>query len=461
MVALIAALAVLLAAGVATLLVTGVVDLGPQAVPTPPPSETSTPTPEPVPSVLPAASSRPVSGAVEIADALAPALAAGALGGRVGVSVVNLRTGVAALGIGPDSLVPASTLKVLTAAAALDVLGEDHVFTTRVVRGRVPGDVLLVGGGDPTLTAADPPAPRATRLASLAEAAAAALRASGTTAVRLLVDDTLFTGPAVDPDWRPTYLSSGAVGPVSALAVDGGRTRPDTDRRTADPALAAAATFAGLLAEHGVDVTSEPVRGETPSGATEIATVDSAPLADIVEHVLAVSDNDGAEVLARHVARRAGMPATSEAIGPAIVRALTGLGIDVSGLTVFDGSGLARGSAVPPRVLTATLTAAASPAHPHLRPVLTGLPVAGFTGTLDDRFDSSAAADGVGVVRAKTGTLAGVASLAGIVVARDGTTYAFAVMADEVVNSLAARSALDDVAAALARCGCAAPGPNF
>jgi D-alanyl-D-alanine carboxypeptidase/D-alanyl-D-alanine-endopeptidase (penicillin-binding protein 4) len=98
--------------------------------------------------------------------------------------------------------------------------------------------------------------------------------------------------------------------------------------------------------------------------------------------------------------------------------------------------------------------------NPDLRPVLTGLPVAQFTGTLDDRFDSRRAADAAGVVRAKTGTLSGVSSLAGFVVARDGNTYGFAVLADEIVDAEAARAALDEMAAALAGCGCAHPGPG-
>jgi D-alanyl-D-alanine carboxypeptidase/D-alanyl-D-alanine-endopeptidase (penicillin-binding protein 4) len=94
--------------------------------------------------------------------------------------------------------------------------------------------------------------------------------------------------------------------------------------------------------------------------------------------------------------------------------------------------------------------------------VLTGLPVAGFTGTLGDRFEPPSAAGSAGVVRAKTGTLTGVSSLAGIVVARDGTAYAFALLADDVTNTVAARSALDDVATALAGCGCSVPasGPT-
>jgi D-alanyl-D-alanine carboxypeptidase/D-alanyl-D-alanine-endopeptidase (penicillin-binding protein 4) len=460
--ALLGALAVVLGVGIATMLVTGVVDLSPQADSTPAPSasETRGPVPEPVPTVLPAAASTPMAGSVEIADALGPVLAAGALGERVGVSVVDLDTGATAYQSGPGALIPASTLKILTAAAALDVMDADHRFTTRVVEGPARGQIVLVGGGDPTLTADDQAVPGRRQLSVLAQATAAALQASGTTSVRLLVDDTLFTGPAVDPDWQNTYVRLGVVGPVSALAVDGGRQRPDTDRRSADPALAAAAAFVVMLASHGIDVPSEPARGPAGAGATVLAAARSAPLSDIVEHMLAVSDNDEAEVLARHLARAAGRPATSEAAEQAIVQALAGLGIDVAGLAVLDGSGLARGSAVPPAVLTETLRLAGATEHPHLRAVLTGLPVAGFTGTLDDRFDSPAATDGVGLVRAKTGTLTRVSSLAGTVVARDGTAYAFAMMADDVSNAVAARSALDDASAALARCGCAVPAAS-
>jgi D-alanyl-D-alanine carboxypeptidase/D-alanyl-D-alanine-endopeptidase (penicillin-binding protein 4) len=181
-------------------------------------------------------------------------------------------------------------------------------------------------------------------------------------------------------------------------------------------------------------------------------------MAQIVEHVLLVSDNDGAEVLARHVALGTGRPGSSRDADEAVVETLERLGIDMSGTDIVDGSGLARGNAISPEVLVAILAAAAKSENPDLRPVLTGLPVAQFTGTLGDRFESPRAADGAGVVRAKTGTLTGVSSLAGFVVARDGTAYGFAVLADEIVHSEAARAALDEVAAALAECGCAHPG---
>ena len=461
--ATVAAALLLVGGAVAGLFVFGVWT-DPSADPRPSPiaSDTSTPTPEPIPTVLSAASSSPVPGAPSLAEVLGPSLTARALGDRLGVSVVDLSTGAVRYEIDAGvAMVPASTLKILTAAAGLEVLGPDHTFTTRVVGDAATGDLVLVGGGDPTLTVDDQPAlPSATRLATLADATAAALLTAGTTTVRLAADDGLFTGPAVDPDWRSTYIPAGVVAPVTALAVDGGRRDPDADRRSADPTLAAAASFAAMLSGRGITVSGEPGRGDTVAGAAELASMESPPLSTIVEHILSTSDNDGAEVLARHVARGTGQQATSAAAGPAVLGAIAGLGVDVSAAVVTDGSGLARNNAVPASALAATLAVAADPEHPELRTVLTGLPVAGFTGTLGDRFESPSAAGSAGVVRAKTGTLTGVSSLAGIVVARDGTAYAFALLADDVTNTLAARSALDDVATALAGCGCSVPGPD-
>ncbi|PSL08296.1 D-alanyl-D-alanine carboxypeptidase/D-alanyl-D-alanine-endopeptidase (penicillin-binding protein 4) [Haloactinopolyspora alba] len=384
-----------------------------------------------------------------LSDALSGPVGAAGLGDGVGVSVVDPATGETVYESGSDvARTPASTMKILTGAAALHVLGPQHTFTTRVVTGRAglsPGTarITLVGGGDPTLTTSD--SSGGTSLAELAERTAAALDEAGVDAVELAHDSSLFTGPAVDPDWRPSYVASDIVSPVTALGVDVAETRPD------DPPAAAAASFADLLDEHGVDVAT--MIGETDAGddASEVAAVRSAPLAGIVEEVLTTSDNDGAEVLARHVAVGSGLPGTAADAETAVTGALDELGIDTTAADVRDGSGLARGSAVPADAVAAALALATDPAHPELRPVVTGLPVAGFTGTLADRFDESA---GAGLVRAKTGTLTGVSALAGIATTAGGATFVFAVLADEVSSTLAARAALDDVAAAIAACAC-------
>ena len=200
---------------------------------------------------------------------------------------------------------------------------------------------------------ADPDRAGGTQLSTLADLTAAELAESGTSTVELVVDDGMFTGPAVSPNWRSYYVPSGVVGPVSALALDGGRISPGRSERADDPAIAAATTV-DMLASRGIVVRAGPVRDDAPANAAEVAAVRSVPLERIVEHMLLVSDNDAAEVLARHVAARTGRPASFNAGSRAIVDAVGSLGIDMSGSTVLDGSGLARGNALSPNVLVAT-----------------------------------------------------------------------------------------------------------
>jgi D-alanyl-D-alanine carboxypeptidase/D-alanyl-D-alanine-endopeptidase (penicillin-binding protein 4) len=132
------------------------------------------------------------------------------------------------------------------------------------------------------------------------------------------------------------------------------------------------------------------------------------------------------------------------------------VGVDTARALIYDGSGLSRDNRLAPETLLSVLETAASPDYPELRPLLTGLPVAGFTGSLTYRFDTGAP-QGLGIVRAKTGTLSGVHGLAGTLTTRDGVVLAFVAMADRVRlrNTLDARAVLDRIAAALAACRCA------
>jgi len=152
-------------------------------------------------------------------------------------------------------------------------------------------------------------------------------------------------------------------------------------------------------------------------------------------------------------------PATFEGGTAAVAQVLAELGVPTDGLALLDGSGLSRGSRIAPETLGALLAmAAGDDADPRLRPLVTGLPIAGFSGTLAQRFGTAAdGGAGAGVVRAKTGTLTGVSSLAGVVARGDGSPpgqfqlLAFALMTDDVQvsNTLDARVALDRIAAAL------------
>src|SRR5699024_10949578 len=156
----------------------------------------------------------------------------------------------------------------------------------------------------------------------------------------------------------------------------------------------------------------ETAEAQATGAATEVATIQSAPLSTVVEHTLDVSDNDASEVLMRHVALARDRPATSDDGSAAILAALNDLGVTVEDVTLADGSGLSRANAIPAGVVADVLATASSPDHPELRAVVTGLPVAGFTGTLTDRWGD---APGEGLVRAKTGTLTGASALAGVV----------------------------------------------
>lgn len=399
-----------------------------------------------------------------VREALAPYLSDNDLGKHVAVAVAELSGGTPVFGTADELATPASTMKLLTGAAALATLGPDHTFETTVVAGRDKQQVVLVGGGDPFL-AAKPPEPderertypRRADVRTLANRVAAKLVKQGRTSVKLAYDDTLFAGPTASPHWQPDYIDDAIVAPITALWVDSGQPASGLGR-VADPSAYAAEVFAQELGAAGVRVVGAPTRQAAPPSAAPLGAVESAPVQQIVERLLDVSDNEAAEVLAHHV----GIAETGEGSfaggSKGVVTALAALGVTLSAKEkVYDGSGLSRQNRLTTGTLLEVLRVAAGESHPELRPLIAGLPVAGFTGSLSDRFDDGAP-EGRGLVRAKTGTLtaAGVHGLAGVVTDLDGTLLAFVAIADKVVaaDALDARDSIDRMAAALAGCHC-------
>jgi len=383
-------------------------------------------------------------------------------GPRLGVLVEDLVSGTELLRTSRAVFTPASTLKILTATAVLDRLGPRHRFSTSVTTGARAGEIVLVGGGDPMLARrTDRSAyPRPASIEQLAERTARRLAAQGTRRVRLGYDDSLFSGPAVNPAWEPSYVPSDVVTPVSALWVDEGLGPDRSAPRSTEPSAAAAQAFAEMLEAEGISVRGRVAARSSPTDAETISAVRSPPLAQLVAHVLLVSDNEGAEVLLRHVALASGRPGSSAAGARAVVDTLSELGVNMSRARVLDGSGLARGNRLSLDVLVDTLRVAAQPERQRLRPVLTGLPVAGFSGSLTYRFAADyrpQTAPGIGKVRAKTGTLSGVHGVAGVILDRSGGALLYVAIADRVrlQDTLDARAELDDLSAALAECGCA------
>lgn len=352
------------------------------------------------------------------------------MGGSTGVVVADVLTGEVLADVGGDAgQVPASTAKVLTALAALSALGGERTLPTTVLQPE-PGRLVLVAGGDMMLAeqAGDPAAVMGhAGLADLAAQVARSLALAGTTSVSLAFDDTLFTGAAIHPSWKPSDVAAGYVAAVAPMAVQVAKTDPAEEypARYPDPAADAAARFAALLTAQGVTV-STPVRGRAPEGSTEVGRVESAPLADVVEYVLHVSDNSVAEALGRLVAVERGLPATFEGATTAVLAEVATLGVDTSGATLDDCSGLSASSLVPPRLLVDVLLRAQEE-QVGLVPLLADLPVGGWQGTLTDRFTTGPAR---GLLRAKTGSLPGVTSLAGTLQTTSGRLLAFAVLAD-------------------------------
>lgn len=404
----------------------------------------------PTPQVAPVPDDAPMPTPAGLAAALAPGLASPDLGTFTGV-VSDAATGAVLWSQGPDApMVPASTTKVLTATAALLALSPEHRVATRVVRGETPGQIVLVGGGDPTMTAqpAGQPGfyPGAARLDDLV----AQVRNSGVVVDSVVVDNGAYAGPALAQGWFPADVGAGYIAPMEPVMLDGGRLRPleDESPRSATPALDTGRLLAAAL---GADPAAVTV-GTAPSGAAPLASVESAPLRDRLGQMMGHSDNVLAEAVGREIAMKAGMEPSFGGAVAAISQTLVAGGFDVGGLTLHDASGLSVDDRIPARLLDRALTAAAGDSAPKLRPLLDYLPVAGATGTLSDRY-ASGDRNGAGWVRAKTGTLSAASALAGYVTDVGNRVLTFSLMSNDRPPQVS-RPALDALASTLRSCGC-------
>lgn len=355
-----------------------------------------------------------------------------------------------------------STMKVVTAAVAVTSLGPDTTLETRVVAGDDPSTVVIVGGGDPTLsrlpTGQDGVYPGAPHLDELArqvlESREADPELRDVPIRRVDVDASLFGGPAWYGGWSESARTSGSVSNITALMVDGDRDDPTNaySRRGEAAVDRAAQAFAELL---GTGVAVGPLV-DAPEGAAELGTVRSAPVRDLVAYLLTNSDNTLAESLARLVAVTEGAGNGFEDVQEGTTTVLERLGVPTDGLILADGSGLSAVNAVPASMLSLLLVEVAHGTG-ELAIVDDGLAVAGRTGTLAEngRFTTENH-DAAGHIRGKSGTLSSMSGLAGITDAADGSTVAFTIWAEELEVGSAtttARAAVDALAAEIYRCG--------
>jgi D-alanyl-D-alanine carboxypeptidase/D-alanyl-D-alanine-endopeptidase (penicillin-binding protein 4) len=350
----------------------------------------------------------------------------------------------------PDTpFTPASTQKLLTAAAALDVLGPDFTYTTQVFSttqagpdGALP-DLFLVGSGDPVLVT---PAYAATladdattvgHVRTPFEQFAAGLAQAGVRAINgpVAVDDARYDQLRVPRTWKESYVATPAVvGPIGALVVDHGFTATDgSDEQSGDPAITAGERLVQVLTDAGITVAGPVVRGTPPAGTQPIAQVTSPPLREILGSMLRESDNTIAEMITRELGLKVSNTPTTEAGAQAIVERVAALGVPTTGVALVDGSGLDRGNTATCRALLTTLDLADDPARPQFATLYEGLPIAGREGTLAGGLDGTSLVDRL---RAKTGFIDGVGGLAGFV-DRDDTQpprrlrFAFIINANE------------------------------
>ncbi len=417
-------------------------------IPPPPPAVTAKP------SIVPVAATAPVPTQSALAATLAAVVADPNLG-KLGGRVTDAMTGEELWRQLDDlGLQPASTNKTLTTAAALLALDRDARVTTRVVAADQPGTIVLVGGGDPTLSAAPPGQDTwyhgAARISDLADQ----VRRSGVTPTAVQLDTSLFSGPSIAPGWDPADIEGGDIAPIESVMLDAGRIQPATDesRRSVTPALDAGRALATALNvdPQQVTIASHPA----PSGARQLAAVRSAPLIERLNEMMRVSDNVMAECIAREVAASMHRSLSFAGAVDAVTNRLNTAHIDTRSATLQDSSGLSVDDHLTAKTLDAVVQAAAGPDEPALRPLLDLLPIAGGSGTLSDRFLDTAANTGpAGWLRAKTGSLTATNALAGVVTDRSGRVLTFALISNDAGPT--GRTAIDAVAATLWSCGCA------
>ena len=432
----------------AMLFTTGVHGSGSTRASVPPPRP-----PTVKPGMVPVVDTAETPSAGGLAAVLAPAAGDPNLG-RLGGRITDAITGKELWQVADDlPLVPASTNKVLTAAAALLTLDGQARITTRVVAGsqNPQGPVVLVGAGDPTLSAAPPGVDTwyrgAPRISDLVEQ----VRRSGVTPTAVQVDTSAFSGPTLAPGWDPSDVDNGDIAPIESAMIDAGRIQPSTvnSRRSRTPALDAGRELAKAL---GLDPGAVTI-ATAPSGARQLAVVQSAPLVLRLSEMMDHSDNVLAECIAREVAGAINRPRSFAGAVDAVTNRLSTAHIDTAGAALQDSSGLSVDDRLTAKTLDGTVQAAAGSDQPSLRALLDLLPIAGGSGTLADRFLDPATNQGpAGWLRAKTGSLTAINSLVGVVTDRSGRVLTFAFISNAAGPN--GRNAMDALASRLWTCGC-------
>ncbi|MFN6147346.1 MAG: D-alanyl-D-alanine carboxypeptidase/D-alanyl-D-alanine-endopeptidase [Planctomycetota bacterium] len=397
--------------------------------------------------------------------------AAEALGARTGVAVCDAGGRWLFRHAAGDAFAPASNMKVLTAAAVVNGLGADfHFTTTFALRG---GRLVVVASGDPNWIQDS-----LHDSAHVFAAVARALAQKGVTAVAGIdLDAGNFTGPARPPTWPQDQLQTYYCAPTGPFVLEQGTFALRVEPRGANAAASVIAPFVDVPVRGAIELVDRskgavygavdqgdgvkvsgrfPRRGSAATIRTAVADPAwwyeqalrkaladagvrigaTAAVADQVVHehrsdlrlavlrMLEDSSNFDAEqclrVLGSKVRGDGSLAGGVAALHDEVARLV---GRVPEGSVLVDGSGLSKQNRVSAGLLAAVLVRNhAASAGPLLRACL---PVAGQTGTLQERFRGT---DLIGRVRAKTGWIRGASALSGMVERRDGSVRFFAIL---------------------------------
>lgn len=427
-----------------------------------------------------------------VEQALADDLGSDWLGPRVAIDIRDASTGDVVLQRNvDDQMIPASLTKVVAGAAVAQSYPMDERFTTSVVAGPEPGDIVLVAGGDSLLSAerGDPHAVVGhAGLHDLAEQVAADLHAdpagddTAATAdpdatdtpdeetVRLYLDTSYAEGPSVTDGWTEFWVNEGYTGRITMLGLARDQGLPGSPSPT-DPEQSTAQAFIDALEEFDVEVEWEdgdeierlsdlglPAVDLEDPDTVVLGEVHSAPARDVMNRAQLDSSNALTDQMVRIAAWHDGAGTDPEDVVAWMTEQIGEYGIDTTGMDLQNGSGLAEDAVMPARVVTDLLVLAGGEDHPELRELIVALPISGLSGTLHDRFHLERHQPGRGAVRAKTGALPGVTALAGTVVTAEDRVLVFTVIADDVDQDgpdiVEARAVVDQMLTDLAQCGC-------
>jgi D-alanyl-D-alanine carboxypeptidase/D-alanyl-D-alanine-endopeptidase (penicillin-binding protein 4) len=412
----------------------------------------------------------PDDAAVDTSTEAAPCTANKAMSqktlGKFHAYVINVDTGEVLVDVLGKELTPsASVIKTLTAVAALQKLPLEYKAVTQVLATpSEPSTLVLKGGGDFTLSRLGPGESsvysKPPRIRNLAKQALEKIPVE-VPITKIILDDSFFSGEAWNPDWPAKYRTLGYVSNITSIQADGDRVQPNrlissySFRRGKDPVLTAGEALRASLGERAVN--AELVVGKTPTDAYVISEVQSQDMRQSwLGHMLTHSDNTGAEFIARHAAKAAGLEGSIDGANKVIKQSLRELGLKPKPLVIRDASGLSNENKVHSKLL-AELMVKVAKAENGLGVLTEWMPIAGETGTLRYRFQGKSAI-ARGNVIAKTGYIPGLYGLSGIVNASDGSRLAFAVFARaDSENGLSvtytAQGAIDRVVTRFYSCG--------